>query len=287
MKNGNILIVGCGEIGMRTASKLVEAGYSVAGMRRNTAALPATVEPITADICDPDSLKQLAGRSFPLVLVSVAAAEFSEQAYRDAYVDGVANVLRALPAAPLQRVIMVSSTSVYHQNDASWVDEDSATLPKHFSGQVMLEAEALLASSSPVATVVRFGGIYGPGRTRLLRRVRQGITVAQDSPHYSNRIHSEDCAGVLAFLLKAAHAGESLLPCYLAVDNAPTPLREICDWLARAEGLDPADMEEQASPLRGGNRRCSNRRLLDAGYRFAYPDYRAGFGALLAAEPEC
>ena len=37
------------------------------------------------------------------------------------------------------------------------------------------------------------------------------------------------------------------------------------------------------SDVRGGNKRCSNARLLAAGYRFIYPDYRAGYAALLAA----
>jgi hypothetical protein len=33
--------------------------------------------------------------------------------------------------------------------------------------------------------------------------------------------------------------------------------------------------------MRGGNKRCNNRRLLDSGYQFLYPDYQAGFGAML------
>ena len=281
MDNRPILIVGCGDVGTRAAELLTNSGHKVFGLRRNVSALPKCIEPIAADITDPASLSCLEDMDFSQVLVATAAGEFSEQRYRSIYVDGLANVLQRLQVNPPQRVILASSTSVYHQNDGSWVDEESETLPTGFSGRLLLEAEQLLLACGVPGTVVRFGGIYGPGRERLVNRLQQGHIVAVGAQQYSNRIHSADCAGVLAYLVAQQESGAPLNDCYLAVDSAPTPLREVCEWLAQAMGLDTSAMSEDASPMRGGNKRCRNQSLLDNGYQFLYPDFKAGFSAML------
>ena len=281
MDNRPILIVGCGDVGTGAAKLLTQSGHKVFGLRRNVNQLPDFIEPIAADITDAASLACLQELEFSQVLVATAAGEFSEQRYRSIYVDGLANVLERLQAQPPQRLILASSTSVYHQNDGSWVNEESDTLPTGFSGRLLLEAEQLLLSSDIPGTVVRFGGIYGPGRERLINRLRQGYIVAAAATQYSNRIHSADCAGVLAYLVAQQLSGAPLSDCYLAVDSAPTPLRLVCEWLAQAMELDISAMSEDASPMRGGNKRCSNQRLLDSGYQFIYPDYKAGFDAML------
>ena len=286
MDDRPILIVGCGDVGQRAANLLADTGHEVFGLRRHVDELTPPVKPVQADVTDPASLTALADMTFSQVLITTAAGDYSEQRYRAVYVDGLANVLECLQPAPPRRVILASSTSVYHQNDGSWVDEDSATAPTGFAGRVMLEAEALLLAAPMPATVVRFGGIYGPGRDRLLKRLRQGHIVASGAGHYSNRIHSMDCAAVLAHLVAAEQRGQPLHRCYLAVDCAPTPLRQVCEWLAQAMDLDVAAMSEEPSPPRGGNKRCSNRRLLDSGYRFIDPDSRAGFASLLQSGAE-
>lgn len=281
MEAQSVLIIGCGDVGIATGKLLVERGYKVAGLRRNSAALPAFIEPLEADICNPGSLAVLQERNFSRVLVTTSAGEFSEQRYRAVYVDGLRNVLQSLQRVPPQQLLLASSTSVYHQQDGSWVDESSATQPSGFAGRIQLEAEALALASEIPASVVRFAGIYGPGRERLLSRLRQGHIVAANSRNYSNRIHSRDCAGVLAHLIALQQLGSTLESHYLAVDCAPTPLREVSEWLAKNIGLDPQAMQEDSTPMRGGNKRCSNRRLLRSGYRFVYPDYQAGFRGLL------
>ena len=71
-----------------------------------------------------------------------------------------------------------------------------------FSGEIMLSAERLLHGSQFSSTVLRLGGIYGPGRTRLIDRVRGGEPVAvADAPAYTNRIHRDDAAKAIAHLL--------------------------------------------------------------------------------------
>lgn len=284
MHTGRVLIAGCGDIGIRTARLLRQQGLAVSGLRRDPAPLPDFIAPVAADLADAGSLQPLQGQLYSAVVVATAAGEYSEAAYRRVYVEGLRNLLATLAYRPPGCLLLVSSTSVYHQGEGEWIDEDSPTEPTGFAGRLLLEAEQLARDVPWPTSVVRFGGIYGPGRTRLIDSLRAGQMVARENSNWSNRIHSEDCAGVLAHLLALQAAGATLAPCYLAVDSAPTPLREICEWLAGELGLDPAAMSMGGPPRRGGNKRCSNRRLLASGYRFLYPDYRAGFRALLGAQ---
>jgi nucleoside-diphosphate-sugar epimerase len=128
--------------------------------------------------------------------------------------------------------------------------------------------------------VVRFGGIYGPGRASLIERVRSGeATYPATYRQYQNRIHRDDCAGVLAYLM--SHGEPASL--YLGVDDEPTEKRVVLSWLADRLGAPPPRAVAEAVSDRG-NKRCRNARLRRAGYRFRYPNFRAGYGALLGVD---
>ncbi len=139
------------------------------------------------------------------------------------------------------------------------------------------------ATAGTATIVLRLSGIYGPGRTRLLDLVRSGrATYPPGPPRYANRIHRDDAAGVLAHLLRLP----SPAPLYLGVDDAPVDLAEVLTFLAVELDAPLPRLEEApsvpgtASPERT-SKRCSNALLRAAGYRFRYPTYREGYGALL------
>ena len=146
----------------------------------------------------------------------------------------------------------------------------------------MLEAEQLLLGSGLPASVVRLTGIYGPGRQWLLNQVRQGYRVVSEPPLYGNRIHADDAAGLLAFLLLADGRGEALDTCYIGVDDAPAPLHEVVAWLR--ETLAVSGWSAESTVRRAGSKRCRNARARALGWAPQYPMYREGYGALLAAE---
>lgn len=271
-----ILIAGCGDVGSALGLELIAAGHFVQGLRRTINQLPAGIHGIAADLTDPTTL---AGRlpACDILLYSAAASQHDEAGYRAAYVEGLRNVLEALPARP-RHLFFTSSSGVYHQADDGWVDELSPVQPERFSGKVMLEAERLAHDSGMAATVVRFSGIYGPGRNHLINQVRSGVAAPASPVHYSNRIHRDDCAGILAHLVDRALRGESLEPLYLASDDEPAPLHEVMEWLAQQLGI---EIRARRPIRRGGSKRCSNARLKASGYRFRYPDFRAGYGAIL------
>jgi len=224
----NILIVGCGDIGIRCAAQLRQQGHSITGIRRNLAALPDWLPGLSADVTKLSDLVCLQDHSFDVVIYILAAAAFNETDYQAAYVTGVENTLAALAKSSQlpTRFIFVSSTGVYHQNSGETVDEDSPTEPVSFNGRIVLEGEQLVRASG-FGTCVRFSGIYGPDRLRMINRVAAGQGSGHKSTAYSNRIHVEDCARVLVHLVSLLAANESLHDLYLASDNRPATTSEV------------------------------------------------------------
>ena len=289
-----ILIAGCGYVGTRLGIELAEGGHTVWGLRRHPEDLPATISPLSADLTEPSTLRNLPP-GLDHVVYAVAADGPGEATYRKAYLEGMRHLLAALVAqeARPRRIYFVSSTAVYGQEGGEWVDEDSATEPSASNGKILLAAEGQVLAGPFPATVLRLGGIYGPGRTRLIRLVASGeATVNPAPPVYTNRIHRDDAAGMLAHLIardEAAGGGESPLPrVYLGVDSAPAPRHEVLAWLADRLGVAPprhVPAKEAPQRRRGGNKRCRNARILASGYSLRFPSFREGYGEMLSSSP--
>lgn len=251
------------------------------GLRRDPSGLPAAITPVAADLGDAASLAAVPADVEALVYAA-AADRRDDDAYRRAYVDGLRHVLARLrdAGAPLRRLVYVSSTAVYAQDDGGWVDETSPTEPTHFTGRRLREGEQLALAAGVSGTVLRLAGIYGPGRTRLVDEVRAGTAVvAADAPMWTNRIHRDDCAGAIAHLL----ALPSPAPLWLGVDHEPAERGVVLDWLADRLGVARPQRVTDAARGRGGNKRCDGGRLRASGYTFQYPTFREGYAALLAS----
>jgi nucleoside-diphosphate-sugar epimerase len=279
-----VLIAGCGYVGCALARRLLESGCEVFGLRRAPVGLPSGVQPIAADLSERSTLRALP-RDLGSVVYAAAAGHFDKAAYKAAYVDGLRNLLAALKEQQQspRRILFISSTAVYGQRDGEWIDEMSPTAPQGFSGRYLLEGEQLLLASRYPGLVLRLAGIYGPGRTRLIEEVKSGkARLREGPPHYTNRIHRDDCAGALQRLLDL----EQPQPLYLGVDCEPADEALLLRWLAERLGV-PAPPREPApfaTKFRSsGSKRAANDRLLATGYRFLYPSFREGYGALLDA----
>jgi nucleoside-diphosphate-sugar epimerase len=278
-----LLVIGCGDLGGAVAEHFAERSWNVVGVRRSPQTIPG-VTMLCADITVPETLSVLAEVAPTIVLFVLTPGAFNDECYRAVYVDGAKNCLARLDSSRLQRVFWVSSTSVYHQNDGSVVVEDSPALPTSFSGQRLLEAEQVIREFPSAHTIVRFGGIYGPGRDRLLRQLRAGKRTTQTPLRYSNRIHRDDAVNILCFLIERAAAKLSLQALYLGVDTEPAPLADVERWFCRFLNMDYAATQIEDTEARGGNRRCSSAQLQSLGYRFIYPTYRDGLPTLLNIE---
>lgn len=277
----SVVIAGCGDVGSRLASQLLAAGWEVHGLRRNVSRLPEGVIGIAGDLFKKDCPDTWPIGGVDYLVYCAAATDHDEAGYRKAYVEGLQHVLEWLDDYGQQpkQLVFVSSSSVYGQQNGEWVDETSPTQALGYSGQVMLEAEQVAFDSGIPATTVRLTGIYGPGREWLLSQVRQGYRVAVEPPLYGNRIHVDDAAGLLAFLLQHVEQGGSLDKVYIGVDDAPAPLAEVVGWLREYLGV--TEWAEDASVRRAGSKQCSNARAKALGWTPTYPSYREGYAAIL------
>ncbi len=274
-----VLIAGCGDVGGALA-RLLLPNHQVWGLRRDIARLPLGVIPIAGDLTRVGCLEL---PEVDQVVYCAAANRADEQAYRAVYVEGLRGLIDRLSsqAQPLRRLVFCSSTSVYGQGDGDWVEETSPAAPNSYQGRTMLEAEQLLLGSLLPGTVLRLAGIYGPGRDRLLEAARSGPPTVDQAAVFGNRIHRDDCAGMLAHIL----ALERPAPCYLGVDNAPAPMAEVITYLRglmEAAAIPLAWSDRANWPQRGGNKRCSNHLIRESGYRLLFPDFRSGYAELLA-----
>jgi len=271
-----VLLAGCGYVGTALAARLAREGAVVWGARRSSADLPPGVLPWSLDLSDPGLLVP---PGVTHLVFCAAPDEGSEEAYRRVYLHGFRNVLAALRSsgASLARVIFVSSTSVFAEQSGGDVDEDSPVVDSG-KGVILLEAERL-ALDLPGGLVARLAGIYGPGRERLIRMVRDGTARCSLPSPIGNRIHRDDAAGMLLHLLRLPHPRR----CFLGVDDDPAPLSEVYTWIARQLGVPPPPTSIEPDPRgRGAFKRCLNARLRASGYSFVFPTYREGYGALLA-----
>ncbi|MCF6345673.1 MAG: NAD-dependent epimerase/dehydratase family protein [Thiomicrorhabdus sp.] len=272
----NVLIAGCGDIGCLLGTQLSQQGHQVFGLRRNVDALPDCIQPIEENLTTPiDNLPP----NIDYVFYMASAGKYKDSAYYQAYVLGLKNLIEALKEHPVKKLFFISSSSVFGQSEGEKVDESSPTDDSIFSTKRLLEGEEVALNSNLNATVVRFGGIYGPGRTHLIDLIQEGKAHCMEGV-WSNRIHSEDCAGMLSHLL-TCHEKE---PCsvdslYVGVDNEPTLSCEIYDWLAEQLSAPEPDRKEpsEASRLMRSNKQISNAKIRALGYEFKYPTYKEGF----------
>ena len=122
-------------------------------------------------------------------------------------------------------------------------------------------------------TVLRLAGIYGPGRDRIVRMVKEG-TARTGSLAFGNRIHQRDCAGALAHLLEL----DAPAPTYVGVDLAQDPLDTVYAYVAEQLGVPiPAAGDGDARSRGTGRKRCSSALLRQSGYVFRVPSYREGY----------
>ncbi|MGG6381277.1 SDR family oxidoreductase [Paenarthrobacter sp. NEAU-H11] len=277
-----ILLAGCGDLGTEAGLRFHALGHRVVGWRRSPAKLPAAIEGVAADLSAPGLPRVPADTT--AVVIAVAADSPTEEAYRAAYVDGLTHVLDALERDGVrpQRVLFVSSTAVYGDAGGGWVDENTPPRPGGFSGRVLLEAEQLLqaafSGTATTATSLRLGGIYGPGRTRLIDQVRGGTAVVPEDARYTNRIHRDDAAAATVHL---ATVPPEPAPVYVGVDNDPADLGTVLRFLAAELGLAEPPVGD-AGPARGGNKRCRNDLLRSTGFEFAFPSFREGYRDIIA-----
>lgn len=300
-----VLFAGFGDLGSAAGQLLVEAGLRVLALKRTepTARLPG-IDYHAVDLRAPFILPPALRAQADAVVIVVSpkrharegdAREDSREEYAATYVGAVEHTLRAVHEAGgrPKLVLFISSTSVWSESADLWLTEDVPARPDSWNGEILLRAEEKLFSSSllttgTAATVLRLAGIYGPGRYMLVRKA-EAIIAGKDTwpaPAWTNRIHRDDAARLIAFLVNRALAGITLDRVYTGVDNEPSLNIDVLAFIAaRLQGRESEINFAEKAPLANvsvGGKRVGNARIRALGFQFGYPDFRSGYAAILA-----
>ncbi len=269
-----VLIAGCGYLGQAVADLFVAGGWEAEGWTKSAESaqqLSTKPFPIRAvDISDEDQVRSRKG-DFDAVIHCASTRGGDVDFYRRVYLGGVRNLLKQFRDS---RILFISSTSVYAQTDGDWVTEESAAEPKHEAGKILRDTERLILGNGGI--VVRLGGIYGPGRSALLKKFLSGEAMLDpQNERFVNQIHRDDAAAAIQFLLKRQ---ESVGEVYNLVDNEPISQSECYRWLAAKLNRPVPPTGRSTSKRKRGesNKRVSNAKVRAIGWVPRYPSFAEG-----------
>lgn len=278
------LFVGFGQIASRVFDGLRDEINAYVLKRSARAPVPESlVQTYYGDVASDETWSSVP-RDIEVVLFCVTPGGRLAEDYRQVFLLGVQACIRHFRAAEkAPHIVFVSSTSVFNQDDGEWLDESSPAEPTSPTSKVLRLAELDLQNSDMPHTIVRFSGIYGADRTRMILQVLQGQAVLSKAERLSNRIHEDDAVGFLAFLIRRILSGEDVDALYIATDSASCDLNEVYRFIGHQLGAELQMMDED-EPLtrRTGNKRLSNARMLETGYRLAYPGFTEGYKEMCA-----
>ena len=269
-----LLIAGCGYLGQAVAELFLAANWEVEGWTISSeSAGRLSMKPYSVRSVDISKQKDIAAKAgkFDAVIHSASTRGGDADAYRHVYLDGARNLLQRFGGS---RILFVSSTSVYAQKAGESVTETSLAEPRHETGKILREAENLVLGSGGI--VSRLAGIYGPGRSSLLRKFLSGRAVVdpQNDP-FVNQIHRDDAAAAIRLLSEGGATGEI----YNVVDDAPILQSECYRWLAAKLNRPIPSVGRSAFKARKrgeSNKRVSNAKLRAVGWRPRYPRFADG-----------
>ncbi len=265
----SVLFIGYGDLAQRAAKRLVARNWRVVGACRNpdTKVAHAGVELHSADASNEQDLYRLFKQKYDAVVVTLTPAGRGEDAYHQGYVVPCRHLQQVLSQqAQAPRLLYISSTSVYGERDGEWISEATPAKPSTSNGHSLLQAEQVIAASNAQVSLLRCSGIYGPGRNMLQRRLKSGSATL--TPAWTNRIHSEDVAGYIAYLLEHPEQQE---PLYLVTDSEPLLQADAYQRYADALGLSLEGLKQSSEVGARGSKRISNERLQKSGYKLQYP----------------
>lgn len=279
MLPARVLIVGCGDIGLRVGTALIAMRREVTGVvRSDQSAAQLQHAGIRALCIDLDA--EAPGCTQALVFWFAPPPGSGDRDPR------LRRFLSTLP--PATRVVYISTSGVYGDCSGRWIDEDAPLQPISARAVRRLDAERALAEWGGDDVILRVPGIYGPGRLPIERLQKQLPVVRGDESPFTNRIHADDLA--MAALHAAAYGARGAA--YNISDGQPTTM---CDYFTRCAallGLPPPpqvtmDAARQVfTPAMWSfmeeSKRLQNHRMIEQlGFVPRYPDLEHGLRACL------
>ena len=264
-----LLLCGHGYLGQAVSRDFRAAGWDVTALSRS-----GDDDSLACDLSSADDVAGL--KVEPDFIVHCASSgRGGADAYRSVYLDGCRHLSDRFPGAPL---LFTSSTSVYAQTDGSVVTEESPAIPDRETGSILRETEDLVLSNGGIIT--RLSGIYGPGRSVILKKFLAGESVIEeDGRRFLNQIHRDDAAAAILHLARLQSAignrqsafGNQQL--FNLSDSRPRSQLEtyqsLCETFHRP--LPPAGPRDPDRKRGWTHKQVSNRKLRATGWEPRFP----------------
>jgi len=284
----SVLIIGCGDIGLRVARLHLQRGDTLHALARSPEGAQRLhahgITPSLGDLDEPASLQLLNTHN---VLVYYLAPPPGEGA--DPRMAAFIGILHGHAPAKL---VYISTSGVYGDCGGAWVNEDTPPNPSTARAKARLAAETMLGDYSrhsgvPVV-ILRVGGIYGPGRMPIERLQRGEPVVKVEECPYTNRIHADDLARVCVAAAERGKPGAVYNVCDDEHSTMTDYFNACADLLnlPRPPQISLAEAQRILSPgllsYLNESRRMDNRRMHEElGVTLLYPNLRAGLAACI------
>ena len=275
----SILIIGCGDIGLRVAKQLSRS-HRVFALTSSPSRLQELREvgatPILGNLDKPETLWRLSG----LAQTVIHLAPPQNQGNRDCR---TRNLLRILSQGSntVRRFIYISTTGVYGNHSGAKVSEATPVSPESERAHRRVDAEHALRLWAPAhgvaLTILRVPGIYAVDRLPIERIQSQTPALLPEEDAYSNHIHSDDLARLVCAAVYHGKPQRIINTC----DGGETKMGDYFDEVADAFGMDrpprlPAsELKNKVSPMLWSfmreSRRVTNTRLHELKTPLRYP----------------
>ncbi len=255
-----LLLIGHGYLGQALARVFREGGWEVIPV-----SLSGGDGAIACDAGDRAAVGALPAADF--IVHCAASGRGGAAAYQHVYVEGCRNLTDKFPGVPL---CFTSSTSVYAQTDGAVVSEESPVIPERETGRLLLEAERITLGARGV--VARLAGIYGPGRSVILRKfLSGGAVIEEDGRRFLNQIHRDDAARAIFHLATTGTRGEV----FNVSDSRPLSQSDCYEALGRmfSRPLPPCGPRDLSRKRAWTHKQVSNKKLRATGWQPEFPSF--------------
>ena len=206
MKNIKISILGCGWLGLPLAKKLLGNDYEVKGSTTSESKLKVLknvgISPFLIKLEENEITGNLESFLANTDVLVVDVPPKLRGNNKENFVQKIKNLIPFVENSKVEKVVFVSSTSVYGDTfPIQELDEESALNPDTESGKQLVEVEKLLQSNENFqTTILRFGGLIGPERNPAAFLAGKENVANPEAP--INFIHQEDCIGIICAMLR-------------------------------------------------------------------------------------
>ena len=279
IKSLKVLIIGCGQLGFSIVNNADSDVFKLYGFSRSLRKSPASIEMHQVDILKTEAIDAIKLVNPEIIIYAVSADTQSIESYQDHYVLGLKKTYEAiLELDHFKHLFFVSSTRVYGQRTTKILSELDIAEPSDYGGEALMEAETVARQLKDKATILRLSGIYGPNRKRMIQLAQSNPGNWPATNNWSNRIHEEDAARFIVFLMKRIMMQESIEPIYLVTDGVPTKQYDVLTWIRNRLQLTTDTIE---LPILESGKQLQSVLLNQTGFVLKYPDFTYGYEAMI------